>query len=66
MPSQPIASDWYPGPLLISAGEKDTTRSSKMSKRLSERYAAGGVTAEQLHFSGRKAHGVGQSHNASG
>lgn len=50
MPSQPIAIDDYPGPLLISAGEKDTTWSSKMSKRLSERYAAGGKTAEQLLF----------------
>ena len=50
MPSQPIAIDGYPGRLLISAGEKDTTWSSKMSKRLSERYAAGGKTAEQLLF----------------
>lgn len=50
LPTQPIEIERYPGPLLISAGEKDTTWSSVMSKRLADRYAAGGRTAEQLLF----------------
>lgn len=50
LPSQPIEIQRYPGPLLISAGEKDTTWSSAMSGRLANRYATGGQTADQLLF----------------
>ncbi|MGR5254604.1 alpha/beta hydrolase family protein, partial [Vibrio astriarenae] len=42
----------YPGPLLISAAENDTTWSSAMSWRLADRYATGGRIAELLAFPG--------------
>lgn len=52
LPSQPIEIQQYAGPLLISAGENDTTWSSAMAKRLGNRYATDGRAAEQLIFPG--------------
>lgn len=52
LPTQPIAIHQYAGPLLISAGDNDTTWSSAMARRLADRYATDGRVAEQLIFPG--------------